>query len=99
MAKRPMQPLEIDARGVVRFKENPIVWALVEHGRKTGMGLNEIACKDFSDEDRMQLAQLIGYSVSGYGELSYVSDRSYNRADRAAEKLLAARPHPGEPER
>jgi hypothetical protein len=36
----------------------------------------------------MQLAQLIGYSVSGYGDLSYASDESVARADTIARKLL-----------
>jgi len=31
---------------------------------------------DFSQEDREQFAQLIGYSLSGFGELSYVSDET-----------------------
>ncbi len=34
--------------------------------------MNDLAVKDFSDEDRCQFAQLIGYSISGYEELSYV---------------------------
>jgi len=33
------------------------------------------------------MAQLIGYSVSGYGELSYVSDESFNSAHEKAKEL------------
>ena len=33
----------------------------------------------------MQLAQLIGYSLSGYSELSYVDDDSYGAAEKMAE--------------
>ena len=29
---------------------------------------------NFSNEDHAEFAELIGYSVSGYGDLSYVSD-------------------------
>lgn len=79
MAKHPMQPVESDSHGVVRFKENAIVrWLLdsthVKSGRK--VDLNMLALMEFSDEDREQFAQLIGYSVSGYHELPYVSNES-----------------------
>lgn len=80
----PMQPLEFDDRGTLRFKENKIVRRLLDHSTQSGYGLNEIALEDFTDDDRMQLAQLIGYSLSGYGELSYVSDESWERAAATA---------------
>lgn len=74
----PIQPLQEDARGVLRFRENKLVRALLDHGTKTGLGLNELArLADIPPEDRMQLAQLIGYSLSGYGELGYVTDEAY----------------------
>lgn len=76
----PMQPLVIDAKGTLRFKENPIVRKLLDYSAAHGYGLNEMALEKFDAEDRMQLAQLIGYSLSGYGSLSYVSDESYARA-------------------
>lgn len=43
--------------------------------------MNDLACMEFSQEDREQFAQLIGYSLSGYGDLSYVSDESYDAAE------------------
>ncbi|WP_199789119.1 hypothetical protein [Cronobacter malonaticus] len=76
----PMQPVVIDAQGTLRFKENPIVRKLLDYSTRHGYGLNEMALEDFDAEDRMQLAQLIGYSLSGYGTLSYVTDESYARA-------------------
>jgi hypothetical protein len=86
--KNPMQPLAKDRRGVVRFKENTLVNALLEHGQRTGLGLNELAGK-YRDEahtdDWRQLAQLIGYSLSGYGELSYVDDHTYETAAAMAD--------------
>ena len=36
--------------------------------------MNALACLPFSDDDRMQFAQLIGYSVSGGTGLSYFDD-------------------------
>lgn len=82
--KLPMQPLVIDAHGTLRFKENPIVRTLLDYATGHGYGLNEIAREEFDAEDQMQLAQLIGYSLSGYGTLSYVTDESYERAAAAA---------------
>jgi len=79
-----MQPLYIAGDGRIRFKENAIVRHLLTSAGKVGVDLNSIAMDDFSDDDRMQLAQLIGYSLGGYGELSYVSDESYNAAVAAA---------------
>lgn len=79
----PMQPLVV-INGVVRFRENAIVRHLLDDGP---FDLNTIHIKDFSNEDRMQFAQLIAYSVSGYGGLSYVSTESVYEADYAASKL------------
>lgn len=70
----PMQPLVVDSHGRPRFKENKIVRYLLDHG---GIDLNKIAELEFPVEDRQQFAQLIGYSLSGYGELSYVTDEAY----------------------
>ncbi|ANF28013.1 hypothetical protein PS273GM_12980 [Stutzerimonas stutzeri] len=84
-----MQPIEFDRRGTIRFRENKIVRHLLDFAEPRGCGLNELARMDFSQEDRMQLAQLIGYSVSGYGDLSYASRESVETADAIAEALSA----------
>jgi hypothetical protein len=42
--------------------------------------MNKLALMKFSDEDREQFAQLIGYSLSGFSELSYVTDKTYKTA-------------------
>lgn len=80
---RPMQPLFLDGE-VVRFQANKIVTAVLEQSR---LDLNMIARMNFSQEDREQFAQLIGYSVSGFGELSYVSDSTYALAEEAADQM------------
>lgn len=85
--KHPMQPL-YDNNGVTRFKPNKIVRFLLDWSQNKGMGLNELAMLPFDDEDREQLAQLIGYSISGYGELSYVSNESYTKARQRADEIL-----------
>lgn len=72
----PMQPLIKDDHGVARFKANKIVNHLLDYASERGCGMTELAKLQFPDEDYMQFAQLIGYSVSGYSDLSYVSDDS-----------------------
>lgn len=73
--QHPIQPLYLDRHKVIRFHENKIVSFLARDR------LNELAAMNcFSREDWQQLAQLIGYSLSGYGELSYVTDKAYERA-------------------
>lgn len=82
----PMQPLILDDGGVVRFKENAIITHLFETG---ALDLNEIATMPFSAEDRMQVAQLLGYSVSGFGDLSYADHEVVALADADAMRLIA----------
>jgi len=83
MKNHPIQPVE-NKGGCPRFKENKIVSHLLDYAQKHGCGLNEIAAMPFSREDRVQLAQLIGYSLSGFSELSYVSDDDYGAAANMA---------------
>lgn len=86
--KHPIQPLMVDGMGVLRFKENRIISDLLDFADDHGFGLNEIACREYSREDRQQLAQLIGYSLRGYGELrSYVDDGAYGAAQLMASGL------------
>jgi len=88
-----MQPVIKDKDGIVRFKQNKIVRDLLDRASMHGLGLNEIGGPGYTQEDREQLAQLIGYSISGYHELSYVSDESAAEADAAAFALTGL--HPG----
>ena len=80
--KHPIQPLSLDPHNVVRFKPNAIVRYLLDAGP---FDMNNLALLPFTDDDRGQFAQLIGYSLSGFGELDYVSDATYE----AAEKMYA----------
>lgn len=82
MNNHPIQPLYKDSFGVLRFKANAIVETLLERGP---LDLNDLALMEFSLEDREQFAQLIGYSLSGFGELSYVSAATYLAATAMAE--------------
>jgi hypothetical protein len=77
----PIQPLITDDRGVLRFKENTLVDKLLDIAQKHGYGLNQIvADPEVKQEDLAQLYQLIGYSLSGYGELNQVTDQDFNAA-------------------
>lgn len=91
---QPLQPLIIDEHSVLRFQRNAIVayvidWCSSKNGavgykpvdpRAPAPDLNELARMDFPQEDRVQLAQLIGYSLDGFAELPYVTDKDYARA-------------------
>lgn len=82
------QPIIADAAGVKRFKANAIVDYLHQHG---GIDMNKLAVLDFSDDDRCQFAQLIGYSVSGYEDLSYVqraASHAYDGAPTAEQQII-----------
>ena len=87
MSRNPMQPVVLAADGVVRFKENKIVAYLLQFAEDRGVDLNQIAIMDFGDDDYSQLMQLIGYSVSGYGNLGAANRRHVDLADRLARFL------------
>lgn len=77
MKRHPIQPLVTTDSGVVRFKANTIVQYLLENG---GITMNNLAVMSFPREDREQFAQLIGYSHSGAGDLSYMSSEVLDAA-------------------
>ena len=107
----PLQPLVRDAGGVVRFRENAIVSAMLDAEERIpgGLDLNRIASRAMgrasppvAADDRAQLAQLIGYSVSGAADLSSFPDAHWGLAN-AASKILSDAPttelppHPHQP--
>jgi hypothetical protein len=53
--------------------------------------MNGLAYQDFPQKDEEQFAMLIGYSVSGAGDLSYFSGAMINRADIIAAKMADER--------
>jgi len=82
--KHPVQPVIQDDYGIHRFKKNGIVAFLLGN---SGYDMNNLAEMRFSEEDQEQFIQLIGYSVSGACDLSYVSDRVANKGIRRSAKL------------
>lgn len=82
-----MQPVVIASDGCARFKENKIVSDLLDLASKHGVSLNQICMMGYETDDYAQLMELIGYSVSGYGDLDMARRDHVRRADRDAEKL------------
>jgi hypothetical protein len=90
-----LQPIEFDDAGIVRFRTNPLVRYLLDAGP---FDMNHLArLPNISSAAHAQFAQLTGYSVSGYGELSYAT--RVGEADAIAEQLIAKREalEPSEP--
>lgn len=85
----PDQELVQDAHGTIRFAKNRVVDKLLDIASQHGYSLNEIAidrCNGlFTDNEVSQLNQLTGYSVSGWGGLSYVTEEQTARNDERAE--------------
>lgn len=84
--QHPMQPVIIDNKGIARFKANAIVQFLLDNGPNN---MNRLSILPFSEDDWNQFAQLIGYSVSGFGGLSYASAEQVEAADKIVEELIA----------
>jgi hypothetical protein len=83
-----MQEIEMDNEGIYRFKQNQILVDLLSSGL---LDLNIIAATPYSNVDKMQLAQLLGYSVSGFGDLSFADTDIVETADLVV-KLLRENP-------
>lgn len=95
--EQPQQPIVWSKRpqdgpgGIIRFQRNAIVSDLLDFAQDRGFGLNEMARGGYSRQDQEQFAQLIGYSVSGFGELHYARPRIVAAADMEAARMNARR--------
>lgn len=69
--KHPVQPL-VRVDGVVRFQMNKVVRYLLDHG---SLNLNDVEKQSFPQEDRAQFYQLIGTSVSAWGDYDFSDPR------------------------
>lgn len=78
MTTHPVQPLVRDADGIIRFKPNKIIVFLMNTSK---FDLNDLLYMEFSAEDYVQLAQLMGNSLKYLSELPYVTDEDYIRAE------------------
>ena len=87
MSRHPIQPVERDHDGVIRFKANKLVKYLLEKGPFDLNQLSRLAQEFYCEDDYQHLMQLIGYSVSGYGDLSGRDPSVLREADRMAGEL------------
>jgi hypothetical protein len=83
-----MQPIVMIGKQA-RFKKNVLVRYLLDAG---GIDMNQLASlPSIPQTDREQFAQLIGYSVDGFAELSYVSEKAIREADKEVVRLRKKR--------
>lgn len=83
--RHPMQPIWFDEQGTTRFKKNRIVDTLL--WTHPTVDMNTILSGNFCIYDRNQFAQLVGYSVSGFGGLSFADAAIVEEADAIADQL------------
>lgn len=88
MSKHKMQKIKIDEYGRPQFVSNDIVDHFLAQ-YPGGLNSLTVNCHDASAADWEQFYQLIGYSVSGYGELHRVSKKSKDKADKKADAFFA----------
>lgn len=88
VTKHPTQPIEVDDGGVVRFKRNKVVEFMLDHPDKADLNTLsfQVQLGQLPEADYMQLMQLIGYSVSGYGDLAEGGSKAWRKH---AEKMDA----------
>ena len=82
--KHPMQPIHRDSAGVVRFVENRIVRHVLAESHLT---LDDLFSLGYDPEDYEQVIQLVGFSVSGFGDMPHVNPNSVAIADKIADGL------------
>jgi hypothetical protein len=89
--KLPVQPIYVDKYEVARFRPNKIVEFLLKEVEKQGITLNTLAHPNygFTEAEYDQFAQLIGYSLCGASDLSYVADRTIKKGNKYLKKLIA----------
>lgn len=80
--RHPVQPTVVDEHGTLRFLANGLVQYLLDKG---GVDMNQLSLLQHKvpRRDYVQFAQLIGYSVSGFGELSYVNNEDWETIPEA----------------
>lgn len=88
--KHPIQPICTDEHGVTRFKRNAIVRFLLDNNglgvwKNQHIDMNEIVSMQFSTEDIEQFYQLIGYSLGGFEELNFTTQKTCDIAERILE--------------
>ncbi len=81
----PMQPVHYDDNGTLHFVGNTLVRHLLDNG---GLTMNDLCLVKCTVSEREQFAQLIGYSVGGFSDLSYVRDETVAQAEMSSKNLI-----------
>lgn len=89
--KHPMQPIGYDDHGVLRFKRNAIVEGLLNEGSDMNVIMRRVLEGVYTREDYTQFIQLVGYSVSGAGDLSSFDRKVRKAADEEVSRILGER--------
>lgn len=103
--RQPTQPIVVDGHGVHRFQKNEVIDYIIRHAAELidtrgvpgvvpgSIDLNKltVATQHVPRDDWMQFAQLIGYSVSGFGDLSYADKTTVAAADRESARIVSMR--------
>lgn len=80
--RHPIQPLEDDGKGVLRFRSNGCVQHLVKMVKALGGDWVDVMYADgVTEADRVQFSQLSGYSLGGFSELSHVKQIDIDAAE------------------
>ncbi len=80
-----LQPIYLDEEGRARFRVNKIVRFLWDTKKYSA---EELRLMPFSEADWQQFNSLIGYSVTGFLEVSNPSERLENEIDAKVQELL-----------
>ena len=93
MKTHPMQPVIMDQHNIIRFQRNQIIQdvaAAAFVGRQLSINqiIVNVAQGEYTKNDWEQFSQLTGWSVSGYNDITYIREKSKNKASAKASKLL-----------
>lgn len=77
----------VNDNGVLRFKANTVVRELMNRARYGKCDLNDLIGLNLPIADWEEFHQLIGYSLSGYQDISFFSDESKDAAHALQESF------------
>jgi len=81
--RNPMQPMTTNQDGYHYFKANEIVKYILIASQ---VNIDEILCDPkFTDDDKRQFMQLVGFSLNRYGDMSCVDTEAYEIASVMAD--------------
>lgn len=82
----PLQDIFLDTDGIVKFRENRIIASMFNSGK---IDWRKIDRSEFSDEDKRQLAMLMGLSVDDFACLPYIDEDTKEQVNAIKMELLS----------